>query len=348
MGFRFWRRMQLAPGVTINFSKSLPSLSLGGRGAKVTLGTHGVRSTVGIPGTGLSYTHKAGAGRKKRSRRRSVSEPVSEAVWCNDPDSLDMGFFKRLFTADDEESLIDACRELLLGNDIQAMAHLRRAGNLADGACLGGFTALKLGRYDEAERLLRHAFEQRDALGEVFSRCGLALKLSLEITSAITAVVEPDEHGVLLGLVEVYQHRRHRDAALNCLERLLHLNGDDVVIKLSLAELLLEDDMATAEQCRRIVELAGEVENVSEIHAALMLYKGMALRRLGLPVAARDTFTAALRRKKERSPELLLELRYQRALVYLDMGQRSRYRAELENLYSSAPGYADVAARLGI
>jgi hypothetical protein len=57
---RFFRRVKLLPGLTLNLSKSGPSLSMGVRGAHVTVGRHGVRRTVGIPGTGLFYTSRGG------------------------------------------------------------------------------------------------------------------------------------------------------------------------------------------------------------------------------------------------------------------------------------------------
>lgn len=56
MGFRFQRRFTILPGVVLNFSKSGVSLSLGPRGAKYTLSTKGHRGTIGIPGTGMSYS----------------------------------------------------------------------------------------------------------------------------------------------------------------------------------------------------------------------------------------------------------------------------------------------------
>lgn len=60
MGLRLFRRVKLAPGLTLNLSKSGPSLSMGVRGAHVTVGKRGVRRTVGVPGTGLFYTSIAG------------------------------------------------------------------------------------------------------------------------------------------------------------------------------------------------------------------------------------------------------------------------------------------------
>ena len=90
------------------------------------------------------------------------------------------------------------------------------------------------------------------------------------------------------------------------------------------------------------------VENESEIHAALLLYKAKALRRLNLKEAARDVLTKALRRKKDRSDELLRALRYQRALVYQDLGQHKRARSEPEKRYAEVPDYEDVVERLGM
>jgi len=56
MGLRFRRSVRLFPGVRLNFSGSGISTSIGGRGAHVTYGHGHVRTTVGLPGTGISYT----------------------------------------------------------------------------------------------------------------------------------------------------------------------------------------------------------------------------------------------------------------------------------------------------
>lgn|SRR5262245_13518451 len=60
MGLRFYRRVRLFPGVSVNLSRSGPSLSVGVRGAHVTVGRRGVTRTVGIPGTGIFYTSRTG------------------------------------------------------------------------------------------------------------------------------------------------------------------------------------------------------------------------------------------------------------------------------------------------
>jgi len=56
MAFRFRRRVRVLPGVWLNVSRRGVSTSIGGRGAHVTLSDQGTRTTVGLPGTGLSWT----------------------------------------------------------------------------------------------------------------------------------------------------------------------------------------------------------------------------------------------------------------------------------------------------
>ena len=59
--FRFRRSIKLFPGVRWNIGKKSSSLSFGGKGAHYTVGgPRGSRTTVGIPGTGLSYTETSG------------------------------------------------------------------------------------------------------------------------------------------------------------------------------------------------------------------------------------------------------------------------------------------------
>lgn len=64
MGFRFYKRVNILPGVSMNFSKSGPSFSFGPRGMKYTVGPKGTRTTFGIPGTGLYYTTTSSHKRK--------------------------------------------------------------------------------------------------------------------------------------------------------------------------------------------------------------------------------------------------------------------------------------------
>lgn len=67
MGLRFHKALSIISGLRLNFSKSGPSLSVGGKGLTYNIGTKGTRTTVGLPGSGLSYSTSEGYGGQKRS-----------------------------------------------------------------------------------------------------------------------------------------------------------------------------------------------------------------------------------------------------------------------------------------
>jgi Protein of unknown function (DUF4236)/Bacterial SH3 domain len=56
LGLRFRRSVSIFPGVRLNFSGSGISTSVGVKGATVNFGRHGQRTTLGLPGTGLSHS----------------------------------------------------------------------------------------------------------------------------------------------------------------------------------------------------------------------------------------------------------------------------------------------------
>jgi len=58
--FRFYRRVNLFPGLSLNLSRSGPSVTVGMRGTHLTLGPRGISRTIGIPGTGVYYTSRSG------------------------------------------------------------------------------------------------------------------------------------------------------------------------------------------------------------------------------------------------------------------------------------------------
>lgn len=64
MGFRFRKSVKIAPGVRLNIGKKSVGISAGVKGARVSVNSSGRKTTtIGIPGTGLSYqkTEKIGS-----------------------------------------------------------------------------------------------------------------------------------------------------------------------------------------------------------------------------------------------------------------------------------------------
>lgn len=84
MAFRFQRRIKIIPGLTLNLSKSGLGLSAGVRGARVSVGSRGVHSHMGLPGTGLAYRKQHLSGQDSRVREsrqtRSAGAMVEDKV----------------------------------------------------------------------------------------------------------------------------------------------------------------------------------------------------------------------------------------------------------------------------
>lgn len=60
---RFRKRVKIAPGVSLNVGKKSVGVRVGGRGYGVSTNTKtGTRASVGLPGTGISYSKKIGSG----------------------------------------------------------------------------------------------------------------------------------------------------------------------------------------------------------------------------------------------------------------------------------------------
>ena len=217
MGLRFWKRVQILPGVTINLSRGIPSVSIGPRGAKLTIGATGTRATVGLPGTGLFYTEKLDKKKPKEPRPKKI-----EAA----PDTL--------------VGVLDAACDLVEdGKDAEALARLEaRPAKLrhADLSFLSGLLYLRAGDASTAASELGTAAAAPD-MGELFVATGIDLDLKLPITEDRVVVIRPDPKGALLAWVEALQRLGRIEEARAALRAALEKEPGDELLTLSLEDL---------------------------------------------------------------------------------------------------------------
>jgi tetratricopeptide (TPR) repeat protein len=339
MSFRFWRRVRLAPGLTLNLSKSTASVSIGPPGAKYTISPRGNRATAGLPGTGLFYTVHDRGGRG--SDGRAPAPTVAQR------DKLDLGFFRRLITPADERGFVDGLKALHEGRDAAALEALEQPDAAPDAIWAAGMIRLRREEFAKACAHFEAVLNTAGRLGQLFTKYDVAAQASLAITEDVVAHVAPCERGTRLVLVEIAQQEGRHDVAHVHLHTLLTQRMGDAVVLLSFAELALDTPEDT-DLLQEVVRRTVEVENITPVDTAILLYRAKALAELGLPDAAIDVFTLANRRRKDRSPALLQQVRYERALLYEHVGQRARARREFEKLYAADPGFGDLAERLGL
>jgi hypothetical protein len=94
MGFRFRKSIKIAPGLKVNLNKRSVGLTIGGKGLHHTVNSRGRRTTtLGLPGTGLSYQQVTSATRRRKraisaAELASLEATLRRARYCRSCDTI--------------------------------------------------------------------------------------------------------------------------------------------------------------------------------------------------------------------------------------------------------------------
>lgn len=289
MGLRIWRRFKIAPGLTLNLSKGGVSTSVGHRGARVTFGKHGVRQTVGIPGTGVYYTHKSGT----VPRGSKVAEV--EEVESDEPLRLVPPWWRRIFMGADELAFLEGVELMADGCEPDALDILGEVDH-PDSKILAGF--LVLGEFPELALDLLATGRADRRRGQWWAKHGLPDIEDLEIDLARHALMMqlnrwPEAERLMLDLLREHDGEPdvHFRAAVHYLEcpapvtvaAFHHLarGGDRPEVELLRAMAL--NNMGQHEAAASVCTAAGAGRKANgkiavEIHRALRLERARAWR----------------------------------------------------------------------
>ena len=84
MGLKFRKSIKIAPGVKLNLSNKSAGISFGTKGCRYSLNSSGRRTTtIGIPGTGLSYSHSSSGAKKSGAKTKSASRSYTSAAYAH-------------------------------------------------------------------------------------------------------------------------------------------------------------------------------------------------------------------------------------------------------------------------
>jgi tetratricopeptide (TPR) repeat protein len=334
MPTRFRRSLKIAPGIHVNVGKSgITGVSFGGRGFRRTIGTSGLnRTSVGIPGTGFSvYSYGAkGTTRRRTSAPPTLSAPPHPGIFAR---PIEKHFYDGLqaYRSDDLARARGEFQQASALNPRQPSPYL-----------FGALIAVAQGDHATALNWLEWVVKNGHLPDDLMAKYTTTMDMIVSVTPHVLAHAAIDGAGPALALAELYQEAGRLEEAIGLVQQLHQANPTDAAIRLSLADLLYTDHDDEA-----VIELAAGISNDSDVNLGLLHLKAKALLHAGMHTAALAEFTGCLSRRSGRDPELLRDIRYDRAAAYEQAGQKARARAEWERLYADDPTYRDVKQHLG-
>jgi len=366
MPFRFFRRLSIAPGLTLNLSKRGVSVSAGPQGARFTMGTSGTRATAGLRGTGLHYTlvnpHRKLVSALTQNQADKPSQgsanpgsDVSGQVPRAAP-LPKLGWLQRLALGTDVKLFIEGWQAWGRADIDQALTCFNevpvasKAG--VDAAWSAALLYVQREQLAQAAGLLQRVLNDPHALGQTFREQGFTPRVQVPVTPEIVATMLPVKASAQLLLAEVQQSMGEHQAALKTLSQALPAPADsfasspvDPVMLAAFGELALESQDIDA--MRHFNTLAASLGNDSPVHTVVMYYRAQTLFEKKLYEAALAVLTPALRRTRDRSLALLLNIRFLRAQTYVALNRAAQARREFERIYAEDPKFEGVREALG-
>jgi tetratricopeptide (TPR) repeat protein len=348
MGVRFRRSIKIAPGVRLNFTKTGIGATFSGKGARYSVHSSGRRTVgVGLPGTGTYYQKSAGGRRSGGGQSaRGGSRPQAAA-----PISPIQAIPKPGFFASGAERAYHAGLLSYLGNDsAAALASFEKVVG-SDPAAVSAhlFAGVAASVIGDAPRSIAHLeavvgsqvglpdrYQAKYMPASIFN-----LGVSVRITDSITAASQFGNLAAVLALAEAYQSAGRLEEAIGLMQQIHEIQPNDELVRLSLCDLLYADGDNEA-----VIEMSAGVTNDSDADVETMHLRGAAFVATSLTRAALDAFTAALAETANRDAGLLNAVRYDRALLLVQLGQSKRARDDLERIYAVDPTFEDVKDRL--
>jgi len=348
MGFRFRRSLKIGPGVRLDLGTKSAGFSFGTRGFHYSVNSaRGARVTGSIPGTGLSYSTSLGEKHRRQAPGTAAPRQGPRVQAATPKDVLPK---PGLFAAAEEKRYHEGILAFLGGDLAKAWTAFQRASerdqrNVSDDL-FAALVADKLGNTTGAIAHLEVVVSSHVSLPDELQRKYLPagkvdLVLTVSITPHVRANLDFDSLGAAMMLAEHYQAEGRLEEAIGLIQQLVEEQPGNAALRLSLCDLLFEDGDDPA-----VVHYAANAENDSTIGLACLYLRAQALARQDLRAAAIDTYAACLKRTAGRDPDLLTEIRYERACFLETVGQNARARAEFERLYASSPSYRDLARRV--
>lgn len=318
VGFRVRKSFKIAPGVRVSVSPKSVGLSAGVKGARVSVNSRrGVTGTVGIPGSGISYSATSGASRSKpRSAPQRLAASAPSAATSKPKPNMfapagEKALYKAATGAGDAGSLRRFAADIPTAAGVLSLAEVifyaQKNGDTERSRIL--LTRLVMSGYRPESDA--HA---KKYVGDEF--------IKLPIATGIEAVIPVDSSAIGLLLSEIEQAAGNLARATEVVEAL----EPTMLAAVSLAELY-----SAQSRWKDVLELTNGLTNVDEPSTYLLMQRGAALRESGFYDASLEALKEALR-LRSRPAELRNLALIERGKTYLAAGKRSMARKDFERV----------------
>lgn len=320
MGFRMRKSFKLAPGVRLNVSKSGFGMSAGVPGARYSVHSSGRRTkSVGLPGTGMGWVSTSSSSRSSRTvapgpRKSNASKPG-------------------VFAPKSEKVLYEAVRkEDPAALELIAQQHPEQS---LVAFTLAGF---QVEDHQRAREMLGWVFAQATDPSETpFAKKYIPqARARIQVAAGASAELPLSRDAIGLYLAELHQEAGDLHSAIDIVEQLEPTSYAAV----SLAELY--------SQCGRhqeVVDLTEGTENGDDSTALLLVFRGVALREMGLNESALTCFKEALR-FRSRPAAIRHQALLERSKTYVESGKRAQARKDLERILGENSAFPGVKEAL--
>ena len=344
MGYlRVRRSIKLGPGLKFNLNKRSVGLTVGGRGAHYSVNTRGQRTTtVGLPGTGVSYIDRSTGRPRAGSASGPPAHPAAPVISPAPAAPAHPGLFAPRY----ERAFYSGMRQLANRNLDAAVAAFREADqadrkdHVLSPALFVGLLTAELGDAAAAiPYLQRVATSERHLPDELMNKYASRMQSNLRIDGQVSIPIEIGSTAAAFVLAECYRDTGRINDAIGLMQQ-LYDHWRSPVMLMALCNMYLG-----AQEWDEIVEVAAGVSNKDDITLIVRLQQAEALERQGFPDAALEAYRDALKSKR-RNPELLKRARYGRAVLHSRMGKHGMAKRELARIYADDPDYKDVSTLL--
>ena len=344
MGFRLFKRIGIAPGVTFNLSKTGGSFSFGIRGARITFGRTGIRKTVGIPGTGLYYTtHKSWQATKQNF------SPVAQVPKNDFPpndERLKIPWYRYIILSGDMKKFWEAIQAFYSGRPHYARALLEKIQHLPDAQFILAIAWLNEKEYTNASVIIENIISQRYPIGKQLEQLRIPLTVRMDIEAGWGMELPGSRTGVIIAGARSRQQLQRETEALDLLFSDPNIQ-EMLEVQLLMADIYISasDDSPSGNRnaLEEAIRIACSVENKNELLSSVCrYYNAKAMRRLGCFDQAERTLLELLNSDQLDDSYVKYEL----ARMYEDAGNTRQAQRRYQEIYASFPDFLDVRERM--